>query len=299
MTLESYVQGFGCVPDPTGYEDAEAVLLPAPLDWGVGEVPGVALGPMAVLGASRFIETFDSELGLDPLDRGIATLDGLDLHYTSETEPLEQIRNALRHIGSDGKLPICIGGERTIVYPALQAARDVHGDTGVVAFLRRPGMLETLAGRQFSPATIGYRVSQLAPFAFLGPRFWSKQEDARVRPLLGSQIITSRNIELGPTTAEEPLALLPEKIHLSIDVGVLDPSVLPISGNIEPGGVSWFRLTQLIDRVFQMKNVVSIDVSGFAPTMGLISPSLVVAQLVLRCLGRAAQQSTKRLEEGR
>lgn len=287
MTLEAYVQGFGCVPDPASYDAARLALLPVPLDWGYGELPGVALGPMAVLGASRFIETYDAHLGLDPLDAGVVTLDAISFSYESEQRPHQQIRDKVTALLADGKFPLCLGGDRTVVAPTAAAAAAHHGSLGVVSLTRRPGLRDVDKGRRLSPATIGRRLCERHPTAMLGPRFWSVDDERARQELELAAFVTASQLGRQPL-APETLDRLPSKVHLSIDVGVLDPAFLPMAGNVEPGGLSWFALTDLIDLVFATKQVVSCDVAGFVPTMGQIAGSVLVAQLVLRCLGRAS-----------
>jgi agmatinase len=287
MTFEAYAQGFGCLPQATPYHEATRVVVPVPLDPGCGEVPGVGLGPLAVLGASRFVETFDADLGFDPLDRGVATLDPPELSYDDPATPLEQIRALAAGILGDGKLPLYIGGERIIALPAARAASERHGDIGVVLVARRPGWLDRDAGRVVTPLTIGRRLSELWPTLVVGPRWWNALEDAALERVPGARMIPAREVLGGIGTERLRAAGLPARAHLSIDVGVLDPSVLPMPGNLEPGGLGWYDLVDLVDAAFESFEVVSCDVSGFAPSFGNAATSLLVAQLVVRCLGRA------------
>ena len=286
MTLEAYVHGFGCVPNPTPYELARCVVIPVPLEWGAAEVPGVGLGPLAILGASRFLETFDASLGLDPLDAGVATLDGLALDYSAAERPIEQIAARLSTVARDGKRPLCLGGDRTIVLGAARGEAETLGPIGVVLLSRRPGLLEHVDGRRVAPATVGRRLGEAFPCCVLGPRWWSAEE-ARVLEATGAVVLPARRVMTDPVGAvEEASSGLPRRVHLSIDVGVLDPACLPMPGNFEPGGLGWFDLVDLVDAVFARCEVVGCDVSGFAPVLGSVGPSLTVAQLVLHCLGR-------------
>jgi agmatinase len=286
MTVEAYVQGFGCLPDPTPYDSAKAVVVPIPLEWGGGEVPGVGLGPMAVLGASRFIETFDSDLGFDPLDRGVATVDAPSLSYDSPERPLAQVQERIGQILGDGKLPLALGGERTLVVPMARAARALHSDVGVVHVTRRPGFLDCAQGRSLAPSTVGRRLAELGPTVVVGPRFWSADEARFMSQGDAPPVVTAR--QLNRDRLERlPWDKVPRRVHLSVDVGVMDPATLPMAGNVEPGGLDWFALTDVVDSIFRERDVMSVDISGFAPAIGQVAPSVVVAQLALRCLGRA------------
>lgn len=287
MTLEAYVQGFGCVPDPTPYDEARAVVIPVPLDWGRDEHPGVSLGPMAILGASRFIETYDAGLGVDALQLGVATLDALELSYSSEERPLAQIEGQVSAVVGDGKFPLCLGGERTIALAGARAARRHHGEVGVVKLSRRAALLERSNARRLSPRTVGRRLLEEGPLVLLGQRIWTGEEAELLAQGSGPAFASARQLEVERPSIEGLLSGLPEAVYLSIDVGVLDPAYLPMEGNIEPGGLTWFGLLGLLDVIFGRLRVVGCDVVGFVPTLGQIAPSVVAAQLALQCLTRA------------
>jgi agmatinase len=294
MTFEAYVQGFGCLPQPVAYADASAVVVPVPLEWGGEEGLGYALGPLAVLGASRFVETHDAELGIDALSRGVATVDAVRLSYESPEKPFRQIWDRVAAVlddppGATGgrKLPLCIGGERTLGLAAAGACRAAIGDLGVVLIARRPGFCNERDGRRVSPSTIGRRLAESFPCCVLGPRSWNAEEAAFMASPKAPRVVSARRLERSPTDFGDACDKLPRSVYLSIDVGALDGAYMPVPGNIEPGGLSWFALTDAIREVFRRFEVVGCDVSGFAPIIGHAAPSLLVAQLVVRCLGLA------------
>lgn len=288
MTFEAYVQGFGCVPNPVSYEKAQAVVLPVPFELGCSEAPGLSLGPLAVLGASRFVETFEAELGFDPLERDVATLESLQLSYETPDRPYRQIQGAVQEVLDDRKFPLCIGGERTLGLAVGRALSSMfEKEAGVILVARRPGFSDNHDGRRIDPATIGRRLSEELPCLIAGPRYWNAEE-ARFRSTdVAPNVITARELEEGMSIPADFRSALPRQVHLSIDVGVLDPAILPMPGNIEPGGLSWHTLTAFIDEVFETFDVVCCDISGFVPVLGTVAPGVLLAQLALRCLGRA------------
>lgn len=285
MTFEAYVQGFGCLPQPVEYADASAVVIPVPLEWGGEEGLGYALGPLAVLGASRFVETHDAELGIDALSRGVATVDAVRLSYESPEKPFRQIWDQVASVLAAKKLPLCIGGERTLGLAAAGACRAATGDLGVVLIARRPGFCNERDGRRVSPSTIGRRLAESFPCCVLGPRNWNAEEAAYMASPQAPPVIPARRLERSPTDLDAATGALPRSIYLSIDVGALDAAYMPVPGNVEPGGLGWFALTDTIRALFERFDVVGCDVSGFAPITGQAAPSLLVAQLVVRCLG--------------
>jgi agmatinase len=287
MTFEAYLHGFGCTPDPTRYEDAPTVVIPVPLEWGTAEAPGVGTGPLAVLGASRFLETYVVARGLDPLERGVATLEALRLDYGDRGRPIQQVEAEVARVVGDGKRPLCLGGDRTLALGAARGTARAAGPIGVVLVSRRPGLLHRSDGREVAPATLARRLAESLPTHVLGARWWSREEAGAIASGV-CPVIPARAVAKDPGKAVRAAAeRLPRRVHLSVDVGVLDPATLPMAGNVEPGGLGWYELLDLVDAVFEAFDVASCDVSGFVPAMGEVGPSLTVAQLVLHCLAAA------------
>jgi agmatinase len=78
------------------------------------------------------------------------------------------------------------------------------------------------------------------------------------------------------------LQTLPENVYLSLDLDVLDPSIMPGVGNPEPGGLSWFELTRFLSTLFNERRIVGADVCELCPIPGNVVSESVAARLVQR-----------------
>ena len=74
------------------------------------------------------------------------------------------------------------------------------------------------------------------------------------------------------------------QVYLTLDVDVLDPSVMPASGTPEPGGLDWYLLLEYLKKVFRTKEVVGFDIVEFAPIDALKAPGFLVAKLYYKLL---------------
>jgi len=83
---------------------------------------------------------------------------------------------------------------------------------------------------------------------------------------------------------ERSLDLMTENVYLTIDLDVLDPSIMPSTGTPEPGGMEWYPLLKYLKKVFQSKTVVGFDLVEFAPIPGLKAPDFLVAKLYYKIL---------------
>ena len=78
---------------------------------------------------------------------------------------------------------------------------------------------------------------------------------------------------------------LPDKIYLSVDIDVLDPSVMPSTGTPEPGGLSWYQATALLESLIAGRTLVGFDLVELCPQPGNHAPDFTAAKLVYRLMG--------------
>ena len=81
------------------------------------------------------------------------------------------------------------------------------------------------------------------------------------------------------------LADLSSTVYITIDVAGFDPSVVPATGNPDPGGLDWHQVTSLLRAVAGHKKVVGMDVVELRPQAGQHASDFLAAKLVYKCLG--------------
>ncbi len=54
---------------------------------------------------------------------------------------------------------------------------------------------------------------------------------------------------------ERSIALMGDQVYLTIDLDVLDPSIMPSTGTPEPGGMDWYTMLVYLEKVFRLKTV--------------------------------------------
>jgi agmatinase len=93
-------------------------------------------------------------------------------------------------------------------------------------------------------------------------------------------------LEAGPGWVDPVVAALaPDApLYVTLDVDVLDPSIMAATGTPEPGGLLYHHLTRLLGAVFTGRRVVGFDVVELMPIPGMIAPDFLVSRLLLRML---------------
>jgi len=80
-------------------------------------------------------------------------------------------------------------------------------------------------------------------------------------------------------------SLLVQPIYLTIDLDVLDPSIMPSTGAPEPGGLLWEEILWLVRCLTLEREVIGFDLMELAPIPGMQAPDFLAARLLNKVLG--------------
>jgi agmatinase len=94
----------------------------------------------------------------------------------------------------------------------------------------------------------------------------------------------AHEIAAGMNIVPKVLKALTKTVYITIDLDVLDPSIMPSTGTPEPGGLDWYTLINLLSPVIAEKNVVGMDVTELLPHPDNKAPDLLAAKLIYRTL---------------
>jgi agmatinase len=259
--MKSFMDLAGPLADPV---TARYAVLPVPYEGTVCYRRGTAAGPAAIIEASPQLEFFDHELGDEFLDAGIATYPPVP----SADDPAEEMRrvhDAAAAILAAGKFLMTLGGEHSITAPILQAVIERHGPVSVLQIDAHADLRDSYEGTKHSHASVMRRVLELTDrICQVGIRNYSKEEAADC-PQQVKRFITPEVIRSDSAWIDRALALLGDKVYITIDVDGLDPAVAPGVGTPEPDGLTWPQTTQLLRRVCTERQVVAADVVETSP----------------------------------
>lgn len=277
-----------CLEEPESrYDTARAAVLPLPFERTTSFGKGTVDGPAAILRASQALELYDEELDADPFSIGVATLPPFVPEAHDMEAALGEIRaEARRHLEA-GKLLVALGGEHSVTSALAFAARDVHGEIGVVQLDAHADLRDSFEGTPWSHASVMRRiVEEGLPTLAVGIRSLSRPEAELIRerdlPVLWGDELAEANL---PARFRERLDALPERLYLTVDLDFFDPALVPATGTPEPGGATWYRTLSLLRELFRRKEVVAMDVVELAPIGGQPASDFLAAKLAYKCLG--------------
>jgi hypothetical protein len=208
-----------------------------------------APGPFfeALLEASRYVELYDDETASEPWRRGVST--GI--------VPPGGLGNRLR--GTPRTFTCLVG------YPSVPPAFLEEGVPRIV-----------FAASGEAPEGLVYGAGDL----LIGGRAGTPcGGEAGPRTLLAREAALS--------SAKSRAALYPAESLIVIDPLVMDPSLMPIRENIEPGGLTWYPLTGLLGECLAESAVRGVHILPRRLPRRDTYPAFVLARLLSRLLALA------------
>lgn len=272
---------FTALPDKySEYKTAKIGVLPIPYDGTVPALKGSDPGPQAILAASSRLCLFDLETNTEVYRQGICTLPPLPLR-DDPVEMIDEVRQQAAALHRDGKLVVGLGGRHVVSIGLIQAALERHGELSVIQFDAHAD-LRPIGAEGYGNSSVMTRVGEMCDAAQIGIRSMDSQERGKVDP---DRMVFARDLHRhGASAAVDALDMLGDTVYLTIDLDVLDPSVMPSVARPEPGGIDWYMLIGLIRQVVSEKRVVGLDVVGLVPQPCHRAADYLAAKLVYRIL---------------
>lgn len=284
-TLEPY--NFGGL-EKQNYRSSKVVIIPVPYESTTYYLSGTKEGPWAIINASRHMELYDTELGKNISEIGIFTLEELEPSKNSPKETISRIENVITKILDDGKFPLMLGGEHSITLGATSAFKkkySVHS-LSVLQLDAHADLRDEFEGTKFHHGCVMRRINQDLKLSItqVGIRSVSKEEAEYLKESKKNNIFYDKNF-----SNEEIVNTLKENVYLTLDLDVLDPSIMPSVGTPEPGGLGWDEVLDLIKAVAQNRKIVGVDAVELSPIPGFIAPNFLAAKLVYKIIGYATR----------
>jgi agmatinase len=262
------------------FERAGILLQSIPYDgtstWGKGADRGFG----AFLEAAENMELYDIETGTEVYNRGIHILPEI-----TENRSPEAVYHATKvrvtELFNSGKFLTFFGGEHSISIGIIEAFANQFPGISVLQLDAHADLRANYMGTEFNHACAMHRANRETNLVQVGIRSMDASEKQWLDP---GKTFFARDMFRDDSWVDRSIALLGDKVYLSLDLDVLDPSIMPSTGTPEPGGMEWYPLLTYLKRVFEEKNVVGFDIVEFAPIPSLKAPDFLVAKLYYKLL---------------
>lgn len=269
-------------------DEADVVLIGVPFDGTASFRPGARFGPQGIRFWSDVLETYSRPFDADLEELKLADAGDLQILSADWQSASVEIHRAVEKYLQLGVVPILMGGEHLITLPAVQAITGEFPGLVVLHMDAHMDLRDNYEGLQLSHATVMRRVMEKVGADGLlqyGIRSGTREEWA----LSEEKGTLLSDLEALPDIVGD------RPVYLSVDLDVLDPSVMPETGAPEPGGISFPQLHEAI-LACRGLNVVAGDVVEYCPLPGWGGPSGAVAAKVVRELIFLAAESRQNAE---
>lgn len=274
-----------------GWERCRVAVLPVPYDATTSYQPGCRFGPRAIIEASRYLEEYDEELGAEPCRVGVYTCPELEPVAGDPKAMLDRVEAAVSYLIAQGKFVVLLGGEHTLTVPAVKAHASAFGPLSVLQLDAHMDLRDSYHDSAFSHACTMRRVWEVAPVVAVGIRSCSGPEH-RWLDERGGACFWASEARPSQEWAEGVCKTLGERVYVTVDLDVFDPSLMPSVGTPEPGGLDWATVTTLLKTVAKRRQIVGFDLVELAPVPGLRAPEVLAAKLVYKLVGYRFGSST-------
>jgi len=279
----------GLTPPYSNLQQAKTVILPVPYDGTSEWRAGSRHGPQAIIDASQYLELYDLELDREIYKVGISTLPQVEPLLSSPQDMLDRVYQVIKGLVQKEKFVVLLGGEHSLSLGAVRAFKEAFPGLSVLQLDAHADLRDEYLGTKYSQACIMRRIFELCPISQVGVRSLSWEEK---QFLTQNKLTTFYMSDLASNTAsiDQIVDSLSEDVYVTIDVDVLDPSIMPAVGTPEPDGMSWRQVLDIIESVARHKHVVGFDLMEFCPAEGPGSCAFLLAKLAYKLIGCAVPQ---------
>lgn len=257
----------------------DVAIVGAPFDIATTNRPGARFGPRAIRATAYEPGTYHLDLGIEMYD-WLEVVDYGDAYcpHGDTATSHANIRSRVFDIAGRGIIPIILGGDHSITWPAATAVADHYGygNVGIVHFDAHADTADIIEGNLASHGTPMRRLVDSG--AVLGKNFvqiglrgywppadtfsWMQENGFRWHLM---HEIWERGIHAVIEDAVAEALDGAEFLYVSVDIDVLDPGFAPGTGTPEPGGMTPVDLLRVVRNLALRTNMVAMDVVEVAP----------------------------------
>ena len=255
------------------FRTSNIVMLGMPFDGTVSYRSGSRFAPEQIRLASWGLEEYSPRFDKHLENVNFHDAGDLELPLGNTYKSLEVIEKNVEDIYKFGKRVLGIGGEHLVTLPEIKAVSKFCDNLAVVHFDAHTDLREEYLGEEMSHSAVIRHISKIIGaenIKQIGIRSGMKEEWEFMKEY-GTLVHEYKELDV----------LKDKKIFVTVDLDVLDPSVMSGTGTPEAGG---FTFNQLIDWFDYLKNfdIIGADVVELAPDYDASGVSTAVATKVIR-----------------
>lgn len=268
---------------PVGYcekNKSNVVIIPVPYDKTSTWVKGADKGPNAIIEASANMELYDIETDSEVYKHGIFTEEPIN-ELGSPEKMIESVKNIVDKYIKENKFVVVIGGEHSVSIGSIKAHAEKHSKLCVLQLDAHSDLRDTYNGSKYNHACVMSRVKEICPIIQVGIR---SMDSSELKSINKKRVFFAEDIQKNKNLINDVINLLSDKVYITLDLDVLDPSIMPSVGTPEPGGLLWYETLALLKAVIKERELVGFDVVELCPNPHNKAPDFLASKLIYKAL---------------
>jgi agmatinase len=260
-------------------------LIGLPTDSHSSFLRGAAAAPAAIRAAlasdhGNMAAENGLEIGSDVLLEDLG-----DLPLTEGDGDAALIRAAFAAAARDAAVPIGLGGDHMVSFPAVAGLSEVYGSLEILHFDAHTDLYDDLEGDPLSHASPFARIMEgghARRLVQVGIRTLNRHTREQAERF-GVEVVEMRNF------AADAVPIPGAPLYISIDLDGFDPAFAPGVSHHEPGGLSVRNVLNVLNRV--RTPIVGADIVELNPSRDLNGVTATVAAKLVKELAALTQES--------
>ncbi len=258
-------------------DNAKIVLIGIPFDGTSSFRSGSRFAPDSIRLFSDSIETFSPYFNDDIENINFYDYGNIEVTINNFSVLNSHTQKIIKKLLEKDKKTFVLGGEHLITLPVVEIYKKFYNNLKVIQLDAHTDLRDEYFGEKYSHATVMRRifdiVGEKSIYQF-GIRSGTKDEFN-----FANKYTNLVKFSLKIEKFLDKLKNFP--IYLTIDLDVFDLSILPGTGNPEPGGINFKEFIDFLEKIKDL-NIVGCDVVELNPEIDKTGASSILAAEVVR-----------------
>ena len=255
------------------YEKSDIIMLGMPFDGTVSYRSGSRFAPEQIRLASWGLEEYSPYFDKHLEDCNFHDAGDLEFPLGNTQGSLDLIRQNVEDIYKDGKRVFGIGGEHLVTLPEIQAVSKFYDNLAIIHFDAHTDLREEYLGETLSHSAVIRHSAEIAGFENL--------KQIGIRSGMKEEFELMKKYNTLALKYDDLDVLKNKNVFVTVDLDVLDTSVMPGTGTPETGGLTFNELLGWF-KYLKNFNIIGADVVELAPDYDASGASTAVATKVIR-----------------
>lgn len=255
------------------YESSEIIMLGMPFDGTVSYRPGSRFAPEQIRLASWGLEEYSPYFDKHLEDCNFHDAGDLEFPLGNTAKSLDLIEKNVDDIYKDGKKVFGIGGEHLVTLPEIKAVSKYYKNLAIVHFDAHTDLREEYLGEDLSHSAVIRHCGNITGFENI--------RQIGIRSGMKDEFELMKKYNTHAKNYADLDSLKDKNIFVTVDLDVLDTSIMPGTGTPEVGGLNFNELLGWF-KYLKDFNIIGADVVELAPDYDSSGTSTAVATKVIR-----------------